>query len=89
MPMDQTDPIANYRTIRHELEQYSADLAKRPEIIVVTKSELPGSEDVHKRLCEEARREDVHLVSAVTGSGLNRLVRNIADLLVEQATVTK
>ncbi len=89
MPMDQTDPIANYRTIRHELEQYSADLAKRPEIVVVTKSELPGSEDVHKRLCEEVGRDDVHLVSAVTGSGLNRLVRHIADLLAQQATSSK
>ncbi|MFO0013425.1 MAG: GTPase ObgE [Planctomycetota bacterium] len=85
MPMDQSDPIANYRTIRHELEQYSEELAKRPEIVVVTKAELPGSDEIHQQLCREVGRDDVHLVSAVTGAGLNQLVRHIADLLAEQA----
>ena len=40
-PTDATDPLANYRTIRGELEQYSADLAARQEITVVTKADLP------------------------------------------------
>ena len=42
-PMDQTDPIENYHSIRRELEQYSEQLKDRPEIVVVTKSELPLS----------------------------------------------
>jgi GTP-binding protein len=88
MPMDQSDPVGNYQTIRHELEQYSAELANRPEIIVVTKAELPGSEEIHQLLCQEVGRDDVHLVSAVTGAGLNKLVRHIADLLAQQAAAT-
>jgi GTP-binding protein len=86
MPMDQSDPITNYKTIRHELEQYSNELAARPEIVVVTKSELPGAAEVHEALGLELGRNDIHLVSAVTGSGLSKLVRSIADLLKEQKT---
>lgn len=84
MPMDQSDPIANYKAIRHELEQYSEELATRPEIIAVTKSELPVAESIHQQLCQEIGRDDIHLVSAVTGSGLSQLVRRIAEQLAQQ-----
>ncbi len=86
MPMDQTDPIENYHTIRNELAEYSDELAARPEIVVVTKSELPGASDIHRQLCENLGRSDVFLVSAVTGQGLNKMVSQIATLLSEQNT---
>ena len=89
MPMDQSDPIANYKTIRHELEQYSQELASRPEIIAVTKSELPVAESIHQQLCQEIGRDDIHLVSAVTGSGLSQLVRRIADQLAQQKVLAR
>ncbi|XZE45020.1 GTPase ObgE [Pirellulaceae bacterium SH467] len=89
MPMDQTDPIENYLAIRKELEEYSEELAARPEIIVVTKSELPGSDEVQAKLKETTGRDDVLLVSAVTGSGLNILVSRVADLLASQKLLAK
>ena len=79
-PMDASDPIANYRTIRGELEQYSADLAARQEITVVTKADLPRAEEVRRQLAELLGR-DVLLISAVTGQGLNQLVAAIARSL--------
>jgi GTP-binding protein len=79
-PMDATDPLANYRTIRGELEQYSADLAARQEIVVVTKADLPRAEEVRGQLAELLGR-DVLLISAVTGQGLNQLVAAIAQTL--------
>ena len=84
MPMDQTDPIANYHAIRKELAEYSSDLAARPEILAITKAELPDAEIVHEMLCENLGRQDIFLISAVTGQGLNKLVTKIAALLVEQ-----
>jgi len=84
MPMDQTDPIANYHAIRKELAEYSSDLAARPEILAITKAELPDAEIVHEMLCDNLGRQDIFLVSAVTGQGLNKLVTKIAALLVEQ-----
>ena len=79
-PIDASDPIVNYRTIRGELEQYSADLAARQEITVVTKADLPQAEEVRRQLAELLQR-DVLLISAVTGQGLNQLVAAIAQAL--------
>src|SRR3954466_12801092 len=45
LPADESDPITNYRVIRAELAQYDERLAERPEIVVVSKAELPGAEE--------------------------------------------
>ncbi len=79
-PMDQTDPIENYRSIRHELEEYNEQLKTRPEIVVVTKAELPDAPEVQKRLSAETGGE-VHLISAVTGQGLPKLMNQICAVL--------
>jgi GTP-binding protein len=72
--MDQSDPIHNYVAIRDELRLYDESLLKRPEIIVVTKSELPGSAEIAEKLRAETNRP-VYNISAVTGKGLPDLVR--------------
>jgi len=82
IPVDGTDPIANYRGIRDELRQYDIDLADRPEIPVVSKAELPGAEDVRQKLEAELGQE-VLAISAVTGQGLNELHRRILSNLGE------
>ena len=75
-PMDQTDPLTNYRQIREELRLYDANLAARPEIIVVSKCELATAVDLQGMLQKETGRP-VHLISAVTGKGLPELVSMI------------
>ena len=74
LPADESDPLENYRVIREELRQYDELLAQRPEILVVSKAELPGSDEIRDRLASDSGRE-VLLISAVTGQGLNHLVR--------------
>lgn len=76
-PIDGSDPVANYRAIRTELSLYDEDLGRRPEIVIVSKSELPGAIDVRARLAAETGR-DVLAVSAVTGQGLDRLIAAVA-----------
>jgi GTP-binding protein len=73
-PTDGTDPIENYKAIRNELDHYGHGLAGRPEIIAVSKAELPSAADVQKRLSAETGRE-VLLFSSVTGQGLDRLLQ--------------
>ena len=80
MPMDGSDPVVNYRTIRNELEQYSPALAARPEILVITKLDLTGSEEARQRISAELCR-DLLPISAVTGKGLPTLIHRIGDLL--------
>jgi GTPase len=74
LPMDGSDPLENYNTIRRELVQYGHGLADRPEIIAVSKAELPNAEEVQKRLAESTDRE-VILFSSVTGQGLDRVLQ--------------
>ena len=80
LPPDGADPLANYRTIRRELELYSPALAAKPEIVAVSKAELTGSEEVRERLERELDRP-VLAVSAVTGRGLSNLVGAVAEEL--------
>jgi GTP-binding protein len=82
-PMDGTDPRENYRTIRAELEQYNKELIARPEILCVTKAELPGASELRDELAQETGRE-VLLISAVTGQALNELVRRVDAALAER-----
>jgi GTP-binding protein len=82
-PMDGTDPIENYRVIRSELELYSSELGRRPEIAVLTKCELPGTEEVREKLASAIDRE-VLAISAVTGQGLDKLLWQIARMLDER-----
>ncbi|MBV9122920.1 MAG: GTPase ObgE, partial [Planctomycetes bacterium] len=72
-PPDNSDPLHNYRILRRELELHSRELAAKPEVVVVSKAELTGSEQVRERLERELGRE-VLAISAVTGQGLSRLV---------------
>ncbi len=76
-PTDGTEPLANYRAILAELELYDVKLGQRPEIVVVTKADLPAGRAVQQRLAESLGN-DVLLISAVTGQGLNDLVGRIA-----------
>ncbi|MDX1947518.1 MAG: GTPase ObgE [Pirellulaceae bacterium] len=82
-PMDGSDPLDNYRIIRDELLQYDSKLGERPEIVAVTKCELPDAAEVHAKLNAIAGG-DVLLISAVTGQGLNHLVGRVAETLASQ-----
>jgi GTP-binding protein len=79
-PMDESDPIENYCAIRKELEKYKVQLIQRPEILVVTKADLPETESVKTRLAN-VTEQDVYLISAVTGQGLQDLIRKITEVL--------
>ena len=87
MPMDQTDPVQNYFAIRDELIQYNEELATRPEILVVTKCELPDATEVAKKLEAESGKE-VLMISSATSDGLNQLTGRIAEQLLEQTNQT-
>jgi GTPase len=86
-PTDGTDPIENYRTIRGELEQYGHGLADRPEILAISKAELPAAAELQPKLAEAAGR-DVILFSSVTGQGLDQLLRSAHAALIESRSTS-
>ncbi len=72
MPMDGSDPVDNYHTIRAELERHSQVLAEKPEVIVANKIDLdPDGENLaHVR---DMLGEDIPAISAATGQGIKEL----------------
>ena len=81
-PVDGSCPIENYDAIRKELLQYDAPLAERPEVVAVTKAELPEAEEVRAKLQQKC--DEVHLISAVTGAGLKTLIGSVVKVLEEE-----
>jgi GTP-binding protein len=84
LPLDGSDPLQNYRAIRHELAQYSPTLAERPELLVVTKMDVTGAREVRQRIERELSR-DVLGISAVTGQGIPQLIHRIVEWLGDRA----
>jgi GTPase len=75
-PTDGSDPLQNYRTIRNELELYSPALARKPEFVAVSKSELTESSAIRDQMASELGIE-VEAISAVTGQGLAKLMSKV------------
>lgn len=82
IPADQSDPITNYRAIHEELRLYDESLITRPELVVVTKCELPEAAEVADKLAAEIG-QSVLRISAVTGKGLPELINRVFDVLKE------
>ncbi len=80
LPLDGSEPLHNYQIVRRELELHSRALAEKPEVVVVSKSELTGSEEFRQRL-ERDIGKPVLAISAVTGHGLAQLVGAVVEQL--------
>ncbi|MEM8944275.1 MAG: GTPase ObgE [Planctomycetota bacterium] len=87
-PMDGTDPIENYSSLREELKLYDASLAERPEIVAVSKAELPDAQRVRDQLAS-ASGEEVLQFSSVTGQGLKELMNRTYSLLVDEREASR
>ena len=70
------DPIEDFEKINHELEAYSAKLARRKQLVVANKMDLPDSADNFVILKEyvEEKGYEIMPVSAATGEGLKELM---------------
>jgi GTPase len=78
------DPLADYRAIRNELERFDPELAQRPEIVVLSKQDLPEVREAYPELAERFREElgiELRLISAPTRFGMSELLVDIARRL--------
>ncbi len=79
-PVDGSDPVANYRTIRDELVLHDPELGEEPEIVAANKMDLDSAAEGFARL-NDTLGARVLPISAKTGKGLSELVRSIMDAL--------
>jgi GTPase len=73
------DPLADYQALRKELAEYDEHLSLRPEIVALTKADLPDVREAHAELARRFAEVDVelHLVSAVSHAGLDELMLRV------------
>jgi len=76
-PPDGSDPAENYRVIRHELSEYSPELAAKPELVVLSKMDLVGGQDDRDtavQLFGQALGRPVLTISSASRLGLTELL---------------
>ena len=69
------DPIEAFHAINRELELYSPELARKPQVVVANKIDALSDKSLLKKLEEyfRSRGYDFYAVSALTGEGLDKL----------------
>jgi GTP-binding protein len=81
-PLQSVPVREQYRILVSELERHDAALAARPRLVAVAKADLPGAAEAAAGLRSELGKP-VHLVSAITGAGIDLLMHQLADLVEE------
>lgn len=84
-PVDESDPIENYRIIAHEVDAFSEDLRGKPVVIVMSKIDLTPEDERNelKAKLEEASGLEVFPISAVAQLGLEPLLFRLAEAVKE------
>jgi len=71
------DVVTPYKTIRHELENYSSTLAEKPEIVVLNKADAVLPEEMAEKVkkLKKNTKKEVFVISGVAHTGLTELLR--------------
>ncbi|MBL9148931.1 MAG: GTPase ObgE [Phycisphaerae bacterium] len=85
-PVDGSDPIENYRTIRRELAAFSEELSKKAELVAFNKLDLVAEDErtpLLRRLRSRLRRTkaDSVAISGATGEGRHELLEKCWTLV--------
>ncbi|MBO6178196.1 MAG: GTPase ObgE [Selenomonadaceae bacterium] len=77
------EPVEDYNRINFELKKYSEKLAKRRQILVANKIDLPSAKENLPMLKELAAKENIAFfeISAATGEGVDSLIKYLATEL--------
>ncbi len=75
------NPIDDYVAIRKEIEEYNDKLAKKTEVILANKMDLPNALDNLKDFKTKYPDKDIIAISSVTNIGFDDLMYNLADKL--------
>lgn len=94
LPLEEDrNPLHDVKAINHELMSYSADLMKKPQILVLNKIDAaPEKAEEEKANLEKefaGRGYKVMLISAVTGQGIEELKKEIIKTLEEHKGETE
>lgn len=77
------DPLDDFGQINEELRLYQPQLAERPQVVALNKLDLPDGQEQFERVRKALpiSKENIFGISAVTGEGVQPLVRRVAEIL--------
>lgn len=77
------NPVDDFNKINSELQKYSEKLSKRTQIIVANKIDSMQDETLYQELEKLAKEKKLEIfkISAVTGEGVDKLMKRISELL--------
>jgi GTP-binding protein len=87
----QDDIVGAYRTVRGELKAYGGNLARKKEIVALNKTDAMTDEDIEAKraLLAKASRKAVHVISGVSGRGVQPLLHELMKLVDRQRDPAK
>ena len=79
------DPLYPIKAINRELNEFSEELAQKPQIIAINKCDLPCTKErlnfLKRALVKEGYQYQIFSISALTGEGLGNLIHYIFSFL--------
>ncbi len=87
----QDDVADAYKTVRAELRAYGGNLARKKELVALNKTDAMTPEDIEAKRAAlaKASRKTVHVISAVSGQGVQPLLHELMKLVEKQTTAGK
>ncbi len=79
--IDPQTPLASYETINHELAQYNPQLIEKPQILVLNKMDIPGTEQSAAVFKKSVKNRPVMMISAAARRGIDELKLKLVELL--------
>ena len=81
----QPDPLGNYRTVNAELAEFGHGLADKPQIVAITKLDLPEAKAQWPQIERAFKAQGIKplAISAVTHTGTRELLYRAAEMLSE------
>ena len=79
------DPLEAFETINHELQEYNARLATKPQVVAVNKIDLPDAQANWGKIQKAMKKRGIqaYAISAATGEGVRDLLR-VANILLNE-----
>lgn len=84
-PVDESDPLENYRKVEEELRKYSSEFADKPRVTVLNKIDLGPEDDVSFWMDEfKVFGTPLFAVSGATSQGLQPLLYHLMTLIEKE-----
>ena len=79
--IDPQHPCEHLKSVNRELESFNPELIRKPQIVVLSKIDLPGAPEAAEAFVAALDPEPVFLISAKENRGVKRLISRTIELL--------